>query len=201
MILVGGSHFTTGLAQTLKKAEIPVLVTDPNRGHLRGAREAGITTFFGDILSEGAELRIELNGYKTVVAATDNDAYNTLVATDLGPEFGRENVYQVGREKSTNARHALPSTLGGRHFVGGMTYNALNRLMWQDWEFRLTRLTEEYSKADWREKRPEAHVLAYIDTGGEIHFVEDEEDVPDVADTRIISLLPAEQDDTAKTVA
>ena len=55
----------------------------------------------------------------TVIAATDNDAYNTLVATDLAPEFGRDNVYQLTRETSESARYALPPKLGGRTIGAG----------------------------------------------------------------------------------
>ncbi len=199
VILVGGSYWTTALAETLKKADIPVLITDPNRGHLRRAREAGIETFFGDILSEGAEMRIELNGYKIVLAATDNDAYNTLVATDLGPHFGRENVYQIARDKAGHVRHALPSTLGGRSFVDEATYNELNRLMWNDWKFRITPLTEEYTLEDWREKRPGARLLGWIDETGEPHFVTEEGDVEDAPGVRLISMLPP--DEVAKIAA
>ncbi|WOI57152.1 sodium:proton antiporter [Palleronia sp. LCG004] len=193
VILVGGSYWTTALAETLKKAKIPVLITDPNRGHLRRAREAGIETFFGDILSEGAEMRIELNGYKIVLAATDNDAYNTLVATDLAPHFGRENVYQIAREKNGHVRHALPSTLGGRSFVDEATYNELNRLMWNDWGFRTTRLTEEYTFDDWRERRPNARLLAWIDTSGEPHFVTEEDEIDAAPGVRLVSMLPPDE--------
>ena len=193
VILVGGSYWTTGLAEHLKEAKIPVLITDPNRGHLRRARELGIDTFFGDILSEGAELRVEMNGYKIVVAATDNDAYNTLVATDLGPEFGRENVYQLAREKAANPRHALPSSLGGQTFAQNATYNELNRLMWSGWTFAVTRLTEEYKVEDWRAQRPEARLLAFIDPAGEIHFVSGPDEVVTGPEVRLVSMLPPEE--------
>jgi len=192
VILVGGSYWTTALAEELKRAEVPVLITDPNRGHLRRAREAGIDTFFGDILSEGAELQVDMNGYKIVIAATDNDAYNTLVATDLGPEFGRENVYQLGREKMANARHALPSSLGGRNFAKRATYNELNRLMWQGWGFVVTRMSEEYSLEDWRAQRPEARLIGYIDAAGEMHLVSGDDEVNVAPGHRLVAMVPPE---------
>ena len=195
VLFVGGSRWTTRLAEALKSADVPVLITDPNRGHLRAAREAGIDTFFGDVLSEGAELRLELQGYKHVVAATDNDAYNTLVATETGSEFGRENVYQVAREKSDTARYALPATLGGRSFADGATYNDLNRLMWQDWGFRVTRLTEEYTLEDWREKRPEAKLLAFITEAGEITFVSKDKHVRAAPGVKLVAMLPPQEAD------
>lgn len=193
VILVGGSYWTTDLAEHLKDAGVPVLITDPNRGHLRRARELGIDTFFGDILSEGAELRVDMNRYKIIIAATDNDAYNTLVATDLSPEFGRENVYQLAREKAANARNALPSSLGGRTFAQNATYNELNRLMWSGWTFAVTRLTEEYKLEQWREQRPEARLLAFIDTAGEIHFVGGPDEVVAGTGVRLVSMLPPEE--------
>ena len=63
----------------------------------------------------------QARGFSTILAATDNDAYNTLVATDLAPEFGRDKVWQLPREKSESQRHSLPVTLGGQRIGDGRT--------------------------------------------------------------------------------
>ncbi|WP_422072905.1 cation:proton antiporter [Tranquillimonas rosea] len=190
VLIVGGSQFSTELAEALKEAEIPVLIADPNRGHLTAARKIGVPTFYGDILSEAAEYRVETAAYKIVVAATDNDAYNTLVATDLAPEFGRENVYQVAREKSDTTRHALPASLGGRRFGAGATYNNLNRKVWNGWEVRITGLTEEYGLKRWRRDNPDALMLAWIGRDTEIHFIGDADAPRDIPGRRIVSVAP-----------
>jgi len=190
VIIIGGAPWTTALAETLKSADVPVLMTDPNFGHLRAARAAGIDTFSGDILSEAAEQRLELVSYDTLVAATDNDAYNTLVATDLAPEFGRDNVFQIMRAKSDNARHQLPRTLGGKRFGPDMTFNEWNKLVRLGWTFNVTRLTEEFSLADWRASRPEAHLIARIDAKGAVKFVHEDKDVTSAPDVRLLALRP-----------
>lgn len=195
VILIGGSDWTTAFAEALKKAEIPVLVTDPNFGHLRSARTAGINTFSGDILSEAAEQRLELVSYSTIVAATDNDAYNTLVATDLGPEFGRDNVYQIHRQKSETARHQLPATLGGRRFGPDANYQDLNRLVREGWTFRVTRLTEEFSFENWRRERPDAHLVARISPNGTLQMISKDDEVKPAPDVRIIAMRPPESED------
>ena len=195
VVIIGGSAWTTAFAEALKKAEVPVLMTDPNFGNLRGARAAGIPTFSGDILSEAAEQRLELISYATLVAATDNDAYNTLVATDLAPEFGRDSVFQVLRSHSDSARHQLPRTLGGRKFGPEETHAGLCNLIAQGWTFRITRLTEEYTLDDWRAKRPDAHLFARIDTKGAIKLVRKDEEVKGAPDVRIIALRPPESVD------
>jgi NhaP-type Na+/H+ or K+/H+ antiporter len=170
VLLVGGSRWSTAYGEALAKTETPVLMTDPNHGHLRAARTAGIETFFGDILSEAAEHKVELVSYARVIAATDNDAYNTLVATDLAPEFGRENVFQLAREKEGSSRYALPASLGGRVFAQGKTFDELNRMVREGWEIRVTKLTEAFTLQMWQESRPESVILTVVHPGGELRF-------------------------------
>ncbi len=190
VIVVGGSPWTIAFAQVLKKAEIPVLLTDPNHGNLRAARAAGLPTFSGDVLSEAADHRVEFVSYDTIVAATDNDAYNTLVATDLGPEFGRNQVFQVMRERSDNVRHALPQTLTGKPFGPEETWAGLNRMIAEGWTFRLTRLTEEFTFKDWREKRPGAIIVARLGAKGDLALIRKDEAVKPAPGVRVMSMLP-----------
>ncbi|UWQ98173.1 cation:proton antiporter [Rhodobacteraceae bacterium S2214] len=192
VILIGGSRFTTGLAEALQKAEIPVLMTDPNFGHLRRARSAGIATFSGDILSEAAENRLEFINYATLVAATDNDAYNTLVATDLSPEYGRDNVFQIMREKSDSARHQLPRTLGGQRFGPDQSYQDLEAMVEDGWTFRVTRLTEEFDFDAWRAEHADSILLGWWPDGGAIKLVRYDTEIKSGANVRLIALRPAE---------
>ncbi len=190
VLLVGGSRWTTAFAEALEKAEVPVLVTDPNRSHLRRAREVGVATYFGDILAEAAEQNVAFVSYATLVAATDNDAYNTLVATDLGPEFGRTNVYQIARMNSEGARNSLPETLGGRRFGSAETYAALDRKLAEGWTFGTTRITEAFSVGDWRTRNPDGVIMARVRPGGEVKMDLDDEITKVTEGTRIITMLP-----------
>lgn len=188
VLLVGGSRFSTALAECLQKAGLPVLIADPNRGHLRAARQAGLNTFYGDVLSEAAEHNLELAQYGRIIALSDNDAYNTLITTDLGPEFGRDNVFQIAREKDGNSRHALPSTLGGRSFAQGLTYDALEAKVRAGQEMRLTRLSAEYPVEQWQEDAPEAQLLLAIDPKGNPRLPRVDKPLPLAAEWQLIWL-------------
>ena len=190
VLLIGGSRFTTDLGLALQKAEISVMISDPNLSHLRRAREAGLPVFYGDILSEAADNKVELIGFSELLTATDNDAYNTLVSTDLGPEFGRRHVWQTAREKALSSRHALPVTLGGRPLGLGMTADAIEAAMATGWRVATTRLTDEFGPDDWRAKNPEARLLALVSPGGTFRFVSDPTTVKPVSGTRLISFAP-----------
>lgn len=190
VIILGGSRWSVALAEALQKMELKVIIADPNHAHLRSARDAGIDTFFGDILSKAAEERLDLVAYEKLISATDNDAYNTLVATDLAPEFGRENVFQLQRVRESSSRHALPATLGGQVIGGGKTYFESNALIAQGWEFRVTSLSEEFTLEQWLEKHPEAILIAELESNGNLRFLGPEKEPKNPTDGEILSLLP-----------
>ncbi|WP_306116341.1 MULTISPECIES: sodium:proton antiporter [unclassified Roseovarius] len=194
VIIVGGSQFSTSLAQELQKHEVEVLVADSNRARLRRPREAGVPVFFGDILSEAAEHGVELMSFGRVVAISDNEAYNTLVATDLAPEFGRDNVFQLKQAKQENKRHALPPSLGGRPFAAGMSFLEIARHMQARWEVRSTRLTETFTLEDWQETNPEAIPLAEIGGQGALRLLDENAKLKAEAGTRILWLGPNNDD-------
>lgn len=193
VLLVGGNRWTVEFGSLLKKLDLPVMIADPNRSHLREARDAGLNIYTGDILSEGAEHRLDLMAYETVIAATDNDAYNTLVATDLAPEFGRENVYQLARETSDSARYALPPKLGGRAIGAGETYWQVQRRMWDGWEFRSTTLSEEFTLQDWYDTHPEGIPIADIGPRGTLRILGPKDTPKDTRGTRLIAMLPMKE--------
>ncbi|MFV0383655.1 cation:proton antiporter [Paracoccus sp. (in: a-proteobacteria)] len=189
LLIVGGSVFASGLAKALEKADVNVLITDTNRDHLHSARASGVPTFYGDILGEAAEHNVEFIAYSGILAASDNDAYNTLVATDLGPEFGRDNIWQVARHKEDRARHALPSQLGGKPVNGNRQLEQYLDLLASGWFFRTTRLTVEYGLDDWHAARPGAVALAMVQDGA-LRFVADDRELSGKPGTRIVSLMP-----------
>ena len=129
--------------------------------------------FYGDILSEAAEHGVEIMSFGRIVAVSDNEAYNTLVATDLAPEFGRDNVFQLKQAKQEKRRHALPPTLGGRPFAAGMSFLEIARHMRDGWSVKSTALTEEFTLENWRETNPDAVPLAELDDQGALRLLDE----------------------------
>ncbi|KAJ56626.1 sodium:proton exchanger [Actibacterium mucosum KCTC 23349] len=192
VLLVGGSKWAAAFGEALQSAEVPVLVLDGNHARLRSAREAGVPVFYGDILSEAAEHGVEIMSYGKVIAATDNDAYNTLVATDLAPEFGRDNVFQLQRVKQESARHAMPATLGGRALGQGQSYFELNLLISEGWAMKVTRLSEEFTAEDWAAMNPRAILLARLQPNGDLRLHAEGKTLEAGPDTRLVAMVPPE---------
>ncbi|SET77332.1 cation:proton antiporter [Oceanicella actignis] len=169
-LIVGGSPWSAALAETLLKAGAPVLVADRNWSHLRHARVLGVPTYYGEILSEQAEHSLNLSRYGWLLATTDNDDYNALVCTDFAPEFGRRNVFQVGRSDEDEGERGLPVTLGGRPLGAGGDHAAYAERFARGWRFRRTALTEDYGFEDWRRDQPEAELIAVQGRSGALAF-------------------------------
>ncbi|EFL90826.1 sodium:proton antiporter [Ahrensia sp. R2A130] len=185
LLIVGGSSWTQALAEKLQEMKIPVLIADGNWNHIRKARLADVPVFYGDVLSESAHHDIIFNRYSHILAATDNDAYNSLVCTEYGPEIGRNNVFQIGNLRNEKERNALRVTLGGRQlFDEGKSLSELRTNMWQGWTFQNTRITDEFSHEDYRETRAEnTETMFWVKPNGDIHFKHgDQENVPELED-------------------
>ena len=206
LLIVGGSPWSTALARRAMELKMPVLIADTNWNHLSSARRDGIPVYYGEILSEAAEHRLDVSQYGALIAATDNDAYNALVCTDLGPEVGRSQVFQLGRTRiqdgNGNAeieraeRHQLHFTVGGRTlFRDGMSYSQLQSKLSQGWVFTRTRLSEEFSYEDFLASRdPETKVVFLLKSSGRLAFSTREERVNAGQDDVVISFGPPVKD-------
>lgn len=200
VMFIGGSRFSTALAAALQKEKVPVIVADTNHARLVRPRAHSVPIFYGDVLSEAAEHSVEVLSYQTFITTSENDAYNTLVSTDLGAEFGREQTWQIARVKGQKSRHALPTQLGGRPFGGGYTFRELEDKMTQDWKIRVTRLTEEFTFETWKTRHPNAILLGRLTEDGTFKRLlpEDAEHLFPKRTLAKIDDLPEEMRETAR---
>ncbi len=171
VMIVGSSDWTIDFARELKEAGVPVLVSDRNYFSLWPARDAGIDVFHGEILSEAAEHTVAMSRFGTLITATNNDSYNALICTDFGPEFGRGNVFQVGRHEAAESARDLPVTLGGRTFGNGRSFESLAARFRDGWTFVRTNLSEEYPLERYLSERENVEVIAVIPKTGALEFV------------------------------
>jgi len=192
LLIVGGARWAIDLARKLKDIEVPVMIADPNWNHIAEARLSEIPVFYGDILSEEAHHSIDPKRFSTLIAVTDNDAYNSLVCTDFAPELGRSNVFQLGRGGDQSKRMSLNFTLGGRPLVEeGMSFRELRERHWQGWVFQATRLTEAFDYDAYLESRSDQTiVLLWVKPSGAIVFASGATGAPST-DDRVVSFMPA----------
>ena len=173
LIIVGATPWATALARQMHELETPVMLVDTSWSRLKPARQAGIPTYHGEILNEATEHNLDLNPFQVLIAATENEAYNTLVCSEFAPEIGTDSVYQLGEDGEDEDDHrSLPTSLRGRKlFTSGFGVSELNQYQKEGWVFRRTRLSDQYNVKDAQENLPEAaNMLLLLKSDGRMRF-------------------------------
>src|SRR3546814_1143756 len=103
--------------------------------------------------------------YQQLVAATDNDAYNALVCSELAPEVGHGRVSRViGSARPGSQRRGRVLTLAGTPIE-----DQLDRLQ-AGWTFSRTKITGKFPYADYvaRMKATGGDSLAVVRASGDL---------------------------------
>ncbi len=192
VLVVGANPWSIPFARTLKDLDVDVIIADQSLRRLRPAREAGLNTFTGEVLSEEAELRMDHARFADCLALGSNDSYNALVCRHFAPELGRSKCFQLatGDREELDERGMHHGTRGRTLIRRGRGYDGLVRDYYKGWVFAKTELTEKYPLAKFLEERPEADMLAEIRPDNSIIFLGPEQAVKGGTGTRIISFGP-----------
>ena len=193
-LIVGVNPWSIDLAKVLHDAGVDVILADSNWRRLKPAREAGMETFFGEVLSEDAEVRLDHTRFESVVALSANEPYNALVCGQFAPELGRHRVFQLS---SQDGEEEDPRAIGidarGRTLIKrGRSYDALIRDHYRGWEFAKTTLTEHYDVDALKADRPRADIIAEVRPDGTINYLGPNREIRGGEGAIIISFGPAE---------
>lgn len=142
VLILGGNPFAHAVALSLKKLDIDVILADTSWEQIRLARMAGIRTYFGTVVSEDADRRLDLVGIGNLLALSHRAPLNSLACLRYAGEFGSANVFNI-RVADTAERATTPA--GRILFKKGVTLENLEALIVKEgYEIRQTRLTEEF---------------------------------------------------------
>ncbi len=196
LLIVGATPWTIALARQMKELETPVTIADSSWERLSPVRQAGVPFYHGEILHEATEHDLDLAPFHVLVAATENEAYNTLVCNEFAHLFGRDAVYQLGEEGDEDDPRRLPESLRGRAlFKSGMGVEDLVDRQRSGWVFRKTRLSERFGFDDAKERLPDAgQMLLLVRSDGTLRFfTHASQPVPRAEDTVIAYSPPLER--------
>lgn len=170
VLIVGGTPFAALLGKELQALNKPVLIMDNNWQELRYARQVGVPSLTGDILSEQTEYSVDLTPYEKMIAATPDDAYNALICANFVPDLGRENIYQTTMHKNNPSQYR--KSLGGKLlFEPNQDIHCLNQLVEDGYTLRRTSITDMYTYQTYlQSKAPESIPLFVAREEGDLSF-------------------------------
>jgi len=197
IMVVGANPWSLGLAKGLKDMGVPVTVADSNWRRLRGARQEGHYVFYGEVLSEHADYSLDHSKFQHIIAATPNDAYNSLVCVEFAPELGRHRVFQLaGPDKDENEKTAITFTARGRILATHeRNFDSLTQDWWGGYRFRTTTLSDEYTLAEFISDRgEETDILLIVKPDGGLNIIQSGEKVIAPAGSKVLTFGPVRAD-------
>jgi NhaP-type Na+/H+ or K+/H+ antiporter len=188
VLMIGSTPFTVSLASRLESKKIPCMIVDRNWHRLRRAKKANLKTYYGDVLSEDGHHAINLTNWENVIAATDNDAYNALVCTELAPEIGRKFVFEIGSNNQRHDKDELIFTIGGQPLLtDGLEYSQLNEKVKEGWDFSFVKINEIYTFEQLKKDRPDGLIpILSVLEDGKIQFLTENDTIDEDDETELM---------------
>jgi len=187
VLIIGATPWSIGLAQALKDKEVSVMIVDNSWHRLRPVRLAGVQAFYGNVLSEASEQRLEFNDYGCLFAGTDSDAFNAMVCTHFAAEMGRTRVFQLPDATSEEPDpKRLPRTRRGLVTPGEKAwFEELLSSWYRGWTFQKTLLSDEFDFEQFTATLPEGALpFVLIRENNAVEFFSPEQPVkPKAGDT------------------
>lgn len=197
-LIFGGSKFNRMMAKEMMQQDISVCIADTNWDAIRAARMMDIPVYFGNPMSDHAARHLELSTFGTVLIMSPYKQLNPMIAYHFEYTMGKNKVWGL----SSNEQAARPSHQVGEHYAKkltlfdeGVTYGYLASAVSQGGTVKTTRITEEFTYADYLETYgARVTPLIGLDQDDRIHtFLTDDELQPE-AGWRIISLIVPEEE-------
>lgn len=196
VLIVGANNVSRAIARALIDKGFRAVIADTNWDDVSAARMDGITTYYGNVVSEHADRHLDLVGVGRLFAMSRRPALNALACTRYKNEFGANNVYSLrtSEEKGVPEKQAIGAHFTGQRLFGEEVTNAmLASLVSKGAEIRATQLTEEFSYKEYREKYGKGLIpLFVIDWRGQLQVFTAENKPDPSPGWTVISLLPAE---------
>lgn len=149
VLIIGANPLAREIARALAEQKIDVVVTDTQWDNVSRARMLGIRTYYGNPLSQHAEIGLELSGLGTMVAMTGDPHLNALACERMARDLGRNKVYRLELRPDDSGRSVASG--GGRAAFGGdVSYDVLSAALARGARVRATSLTEEFGFEDLR---------------------------------------------------
>ncbi|QTL35870.1 MULTISPECIES: cation:proton antiporter [Pseudoalteromonas] len=168
LLLIGANHVSRAIARGLKEQNVDVYLSDPAWENCKMARMDGLPCYYGNPQSEHAERYLPLTSLKSVLALSPNRHHNALGVQYFSHLLGEQNVFSL--KSSTNHAKANKdsATFLSRQLLFGDegNYAKLSSMMAKGGKVSATRLSEEFTWAQYQEVNKEAIPLFIIGEAG-----------------------------------
>jgi Trk K+ transport system NAD-binding subunit len=191
-LVVGANPVARMIARALQEDRFEVLLADTNQENVAAAHLDGLTTFAGSANSEEVFERIQLSGIGRLLGLTPSETANALAVTRFARLFGRSETYQLPSrtEHGSRAEKVSHEQRGRPLFAPDLTYPELLRRVEAGGVVKRTKLTDQFTLAQFRAANPGAVPLYLLDPSGALSMIVADAPVNARAGQTLVSLAP-----------
>ncbi len=153
-LLIGANPVARAIGTALKENGYRVLLADTNWESISKARMEGLSTYYGNPISDHADRSLDLVGIGRLLALSPQQELNVLSAMRYRSEFGHAGVYalQTSAQKTASEKHKASEQYRGKTLFGeDVTYSKLASLLSGGAEIKSTPLTDKFLMVDYYE--------------------------------------------------
>ncbi|CCK75910.1 sodium/hydrogen exchanger family protein [Oleispira antarctica RB-8] len=175
VLVIGANPVSIVIAEALNNIGVKTLLCDSHWEDISAARMKGLKTYFGNPVSDHAEMNLELNGFNTMLGLSRHSATNNTTALRFREDFGVKNVFTLPSEEDLNShkKHLVSDAYKGHTLFGAnITYTKLNSFINQNGLVKNTQLSDTYQFEHWMKDNDNDRVipLFVLDKKGRIHW-------------------------------
>lgn len=167
-LIIGANPVAINIAKALKNAGIETVLCDTDWHNISAARMEGLSTYYGNAMSEHAELHLDLTNLGGVLGLSRNHAVNTSAALRFREDFGPRRAFILpgAAEQKTHSKHKASELYAGRTLLGAdWSYRKLYSLIYRyEAQMKNTQLSEEYDFAQWQQDNDPDRTVAIFAT-------------------------------------
>ncbi len=179
-LIIGANPVAVKIAKAMQSAGIDTVLCDTDWDNISGARMEGLKTYYGNAMSEHAELHLDLTNLGGVVGLSRNHGVNTAAALRFREDFGPRRAFILpgGQRQTSHSKHLASEQYGGRMLLTkDWSYRRLYALLYRhDAQMKKTQISEAYTFAQWQQDNdPERTVpiFALDERGSLFWFTQD----------------------------
>lgn len=198
-LIIGANPLAVAVGTALQSADIETVLCDTDWDNISSARMAGLNTYYGNAMSDHAELHLDLTALGGMVGLSRNPAVNSSAALRFREDFGARKIFVLPgvQDQRSHNKHRAGELYSGRVLLNSKwSYRRLYSLILRhDAQVKKTQLSEAYAYSQWQDNNDpeEAVPLFAVDENGLLSwFTEDNELKPQAGWTIFALAKPSE---------
>ncbi len=176
-LIIGANSVAVTIGKALQDIDIDCILCDTDWQDIRAARMAGLKTYHGNVMSEHADLHLDLTNLGGMVGLSRNHAVNSTAAIRFREDFGPRKIFILPSALANKPQYKYGSNENyvGRILLGSSgTYHKLYNWVYQyKAEIKSTTISEAYPYSQWLEDNDPSSTLPVfsINESGELYWI------------------------------